>query len=159
MARTSAGLLLYRWRDDRLEVFLVHPGGPFWARKDDGAWSIPKGELAPAEEPLAAARREFEEETGLAAAGEPIPLTPIRQAGGKLVHAFALEGEVDPASVVSNRFVLEWPPRSGERREFPEIDRAAWFAIELARQKILKGQVGLLEELLGRLRPNARSSS
>ena len=153
MPKTSAGLLLYRWRGDELEVFLVHPGGPFWARKDAGAWSIPKGEIGPDEAPLAAARREFEEETGLAVEGDVIALTPIRQAGGKLVHAFAIEAEVDPGAIVSNRFSLEWPPRSGERRDFPEIDRAGWFGREAARRKLLAGQLPLLEDLRQRLQP------
>jgi predicted NUDIX family NTP pyrophosphohydrolase len=147
MTRTSAGLLLYRWRDGELEVFLVHPGGPFWARKDRGAWSIPKGEFAPDEDPLAAARREFAEETGLAVEGEFRALDPIRQAGGKVVHAFAIEGEVDPAAVRSNSFTLEWPPRSGRLRAFPEVDRASWFTLAEARQKLLKSQLGLLEQL------------
>ena len=147
MTRTSAGLLLYRWRDGALEVFLVHPGGPFWARKDDGAWSIPKGEFAPGEDPLAAARREFAEETGLAVDGEVRALAPIRQAGGKVVHAFALEGELDADAIRSNSFTIEWPPRSGRLREFPEVDRAGWFALAEARRKILKSQLGLLEQL------------
>jgi predicted NUDIX family NTP pyrophosphohydrolase len=147
MTRTSAGLLLYRWRDGALEVFLVHPGGPFWARKDDGAWSIPKGEFAPGEDPLAAARREFAEETGLAVDGEVRALAPIRQAGGKVVHAFALEGELDADAIRSNSFTIEWPPRSGRLRAFPEVDRAGWFALAEARRKILKSQLGLLEQL------------
>ena len=147
MTRTSAGLLLYRWRDGALEVFLVHPGGPFWARKDDGAWSIPKGEFAPGEDPLVAARREFAEETGLAVDGEVRALAPIRQAGGKVVHAFALEGELDADAIRSNSFTIEWPPRSGRLREFPEVDRAGWFALAEARRKILKSQLGLLEQL------------
>jgi predicted NUDIX family NTP pyrophosphohydrolase len=153
MATVSAGLLPYRWRADQLEVFLVHPGGPFWANKDDGAWSIAKGELAPDETPLAAARREFEEETGLAVAGDVIALAPVRQAGGKLVHAFAIEADPDPAAIRSNRFTMEWPPRSGERREFPEIDRAGWFGLEAARRKLLRSQLPLLQDLCLRLRP------
>ena len=153
MPKISAGLLLYRRRDGALEVFLVHPGGPFWARKDAGAWSIPKGEIGPDEAPLAAARREFGEETGLAVDGDVIALAPIRQAGGKLVHAFAIEADLDPAAIVSNRFTLEWPPRSGERREFPEIDRAGWFGLEAARRKLLSGQLPLLEDLRERLEP------
>ena len=153
MAKVSAGLLPYRWRGEELEVFLVHPGGPFWARRDDGAWSIAKGEIGEGEAPLAAARREFEEETGLAMAGEAIALEPVRQAGGKLVHAFALEAEIEPASICSNRFTIEWPPRSGGRREFPEVDRADWFGIEAARRKLLPGQRPLLEDLRERLRP------
>jgi predicted NUDIX family NTP pyrophosphohydrolase len=147
MTRTSAGILLYRWREGELEVFLVHPGGPFWARKDAGAWSIPKGEFAPDEDPLAAARREFAEETGLAVDGEFRALRPIRQAGGKVVHAFAIEGEVDPGAIRSNSFTIEWPPRSGRLRAFPEVDRAGWFALPEAQQKILKSQLGLLEQL------------
>ena len=147
MTRTSAGILLYRWREGELEVFLVHPGGPFWARKDAGAWSIPKGEFAPDEDPLAAARREFAEETGLAVDGEFRALRPIRQAGGKVVHAFAIEGEVDPGAIRSDSFTIEWPPRSGRLRAFPEVDRAGWFALAEAQQKILKSQLGLLEQL------------
>jgi predicted NUDIX family NTP pyrophosphohydrolase len=153
MARVSAGLLPYRWRAGELEVFLVHPGGPFWAKKDDGAWSIAKGEIGPDEAPLAAARREFEEETGLAVDGEVIALGAVRQPGGKLVHAFAIEADLDPAAVCSNRFTLEWPPGSGARREFPEIDRAGWFGLEAARRKLLRGQLPLLEDLRLRLRP------
>jgi predicted NUDIX family NTP pyrophosphohydrolase len=148
MAKTSAGLLLYRWREGRLEVFLVHPGGPFWARKDQGAWSIPKGEFTPGEDPLLAARREVEEETGLVPDGAFVALSPLRQAGGKIVHAFALESDCDPTAIRSNSFTIEWPPRSGERREFPEIDRAAWFALAEAQRKILKSQLGLLEQLV-----------
>jgi predicted NUDIX family NTP pyrophosphohydrolase len=148
MAKTSAGLLLYRRRGGRLEVFLVHPGGPFWARKDQGAWSIPKGEFTPGEDPLVAARRELEEETGLLPEGTFVALTPLRQAGGKIVHAFALEGDCDPAAIRSNSFTIEWPPRSGQRREFPEVDRAAWFALDEAQPKILKSQLGLLEQLV-----------
>jgi predicted NUDIX family NTP pyrophosphohydrolase len=148
MAKTSAGLLLYRWREGRLEVFLVHPGGPFWARKDQGAWSIPKGEFTAGEDPLLAARREVEEETGLVPDGAFVALSPLRQAGGKIVHAFALEGDCDPTAIRSNSFTIEWPPRSGERREFPEVDRAAWFALAEAKRKILKSQLGLLEQLV-----------
>ena len=147
MSKTSAGLLIYRRRGGALEVFLVHPGGPFWANKDAAAWSIPKGEFDPAEHPLAAARREFEEETGLKMAGEFTPLAPIRQAGGKVVHAFALEGDCDPAAIQSNTFEIEWPPRSGRRQTFPEVDRAAWFPLDVARGKIHKGQAGLLDQL------------
>jgi predicted NUDIX family NTP pyrophosphohydrolase len=148
MAKTSAGLLLYRWREGRLEVFLVHPGGPFWARKDQGAWSIPKGEFTAGEDPLVAARREVEEETGLVPDGAFVALSPLRQAGGKIVHAFALESDCDPTAIRSNSFITEWPPRSGQRREFPEVDRAAWFALAEAERKILKSQLGLLEQLV-----------
>jgi predicted NUDIX family NTP pyrophosphohydrolase len=146
MARTSAGVLLYRRPDGVPEVFLVHPGGPFWAKKDLAAWSIPKGEFDPAEDPLVAAKRELEEETGLVVEGEFRPLKPIRQAGGKIVHAFALEGDLDPSAIRSNTFEMEWPPRSGRRQVFPEVDRAAWFPIDVARGKIHKGQVALLDE-------------
>lgn len=149
MARESAGLLMYRRSRGSLEIFLVHPGGPFWARKDLGAWSIPKGEFSADEDPLDAARREFEEETGVrvSASGAFLPLEPVRQRGGKTVHAWAFEGECDPTRVKSNTFSLEWPPRSGRQQEFPEVDRAEWFTLEAAREKILKGQAPLLDEL------------
>jgi predicted NUDIX family NTP pyrophosphohydrolase len=147
MARISAGLLMYRRREGALEVFLVHPGGPFWARKDAGAWSIPKGEIDPEEDHLAAARRELIEETGLQAEGAFLPLSPIRQSGGKIVHAFALEGDCDPEAIRSNSFEIEWPPRSGQQKSFPEVDRAAWFSLDLARQKINPAQIALLDEL------------
>lgn len=145
--KKSAGLLLYRWRNGELEIFLVHPGGPFWARKDDGAWSIPKGEIAENEDPLKAAKREFFEETGFEADGNFIALTPVKQAGGKWVYAWAVEGDCEAGAIKSNIFLMEWPPRSGDKKEFPEVDRAGWFPLEAARQKILKGQVSLLEEL------------
>jgi predicted NUDIX family NTP pyrophosphohydrolase len=147
MARLSAGLLLYRRRRGVLEVFLVHPGGPFWAGKEAGAWSIPKGEFSPGEEPLAAARREFGEETGFTAAGEFLPLTPLKQPSGKIIQAWAVAGDCDPGAIRSNIFTLEWPPRSGRRQEFPEVDRAAWFTLAGAREKISQGQAGFLEEL------------
>jgi predicted NUDIX family NTP pyrophosphohydrolase len=147
MARQSAGLLLYRWRADALEVFLVHPGGPFWAKRDLGAWSIPKGEHDAEEDPLAAARREFTEETGLTPEGEVIALAPIRQKGGKVVRAFALEGECDSGAIRSNTFVVEWPPRSGRERTFPEIDRAGWFTLAEAGRKLNPAQAALVEEL------------
>lgn len=147
MAKRSAGLLLYRFRGGAMEVFLVHPGGPFWASKDLGVWSIPKGEFEPGEDPLEAARREFEEETGHQAAGEFRELKPVRQAGGKIVYAWALRGDCDPQAVSSNTFTIEWPPRSGRRQQFAEIDRAGWFALDVAKKKILKGQRDLLEQL------------
>jgi predicted NUDIX family NTP pyrophosphohydrolase len=149
MARRSAGLLLHRGAGDTLEVLLVHPGGPFWARKDAGAWSIPKGEHGDDEEPLAAALREFEEELGVAppagAAEEALPLGEARQKGGKLVAAWAVAGDLDPARIVSDSFEIEWPPRSGRRRAFPEVDRAGWFTLDQAREKLLPGQLPLLE--------------
>ena len=147
MPKQSAGLLMFRRRGGALEVFLVHPGGPFWAKKDQGAWSIPKGEYEPDEDPLVAARREFAEETGIVPEGAFVALAPLRQSGGKLVRAFAFEGDLDPETIKSNTFVMEWPPRSGRQQEFPEVDRAGWFTIDVASQKILKGQAGLLAEL------------
>ncbi|HYU28464.1 MAG TPA: NUDIX domain-containing protein [Gemmatimonadales bacterium] len=140
MPKTSAGLLLYRHASDGLEVFLVHPGGPFWAHKDDGVWSIPKGEFGPDEDPLAAAQREFTEETGFTASGDFVPLTPVKQPSGKVVHAWAVERDCDPALVRSNTFEFKG-------REYPEIDRAAWFGLAEARRKILRGQAGFLDEL------------
>ena len=148
MAKKSAGLLLYRPGPEGLEVLLVHPGGPFWARKDDGAWSIPKGEFEDTEDPLFAAKREFEEETGTPPNGEFIPLQPLKQPGGKLVYAWAVRADFDPASLRSNTFSVEWPPRSGRRADFPEVDRAAWFGMDEARRKILKGQVGFLDQVI-----------
>ena len=147
MAKESAGLLLYRRKNGAVEVFLVHPGGPFWAKKDEGAWTIPKGELAAGEEPLAAAIREFAEETGTTIAGDFRALPPARQTGGKLVRAWAVEGDIDPASIRSNSFEMEWPPRSGKRQSFPEIDRGEWFALDEARKRINKGQIALIEAL------------
>lgn len=147
MPKKSAGLLLFR-RRDRLEVLLVHPGGPLWAKKDDGAWSIPKGEIDADEDPLRAARREFAEELGDDVSGEFIALHPIRQASGKLVYAWAIESEFDTATFRSDTFSMEWPPRSGRQQDFPEVDRVEWFAIGSARQKINKGQVPLLDELV-----------
>jgi predicted NUDIX family NTP pyrophosphohydrolase len=147
MAKESAGLLMYRRRQGVLEVFLVHPGGPFWAKKDLGAWSLPKGEYPPGEDPLAAARREFEEETGFPAFGPFLRLRPLRQPRGKIIRAWAFRGDCDAAAVRSNTFSMEWPPRSGRQQEFPEVDRAAWFSIEAAKDRILRGQVPFLDEL------------
>ena len=147
MPKRSAGLLMYRRSGGHLEVLLVHPGGPFWMKKDLGAWSIPKGEYSADEEPLAAATREFQEETGLVASGPFRPLTPIKQPGGKIVHAWAFEGDCDAGALKSNNFSLEWPRGSGRMQEFPEVDRAGWFRIEDARRKILPGQAGFLDEL------------
>jgi predicted NUDIX family NTP pyrophosphohydrolase len=148
----SAGLLLYRRREGRIEVLLGHMGGPFWARKDERAWSIPKGEHPEAEDALAAARREFAEETGAPPPDGPtLDLGEVRQSGGKRVTAWAVEGDLDPAAVKSNTFLLEWPPRSGRRQEFPEIDRAGWFDLDTARRKIVKGQMALVDRLEERL--------
>ncbi|MEW5881000.1 MAG: NUDIX domain-containing protein [Pseudomonadota bacterium] len=147
MPKQSAGLLLYRESRGAIEVLLVHPGGPFWARKDAGAWSIPKGEFDADEEPLAAARREFEEETGQVVTGEFIALQPVRQRSGKIVHAWAVRADFDPARLRSNTFTMEWPPKSGQSREFPEVDRAAWFPLGEARAKIQPGQRPLLDQL------------
>ena len=148
--KTTAGLLLYRRRGE-LEVFLVHPGGPFWAKKDLGAWSLPKGEISEGEELLHAARREFTEETGFAIDGEFRPLDPLKQSGGKVVHAWAIEGDCDPSQVRSNLFSMEWPPKSGKTQEFPEVDRAAWFTIAEARQRIIASQSGFLDQLIALL--------
>ncbi len=147
MAKKSAGILLFRQISSNLEVMLVHPGGPFWAKKDESAWSIPKGEFEESEDPLEAARREFEEETGFAPTGDFLPLSPLRQPGGKLVYAWAIEGDFDVSSLKSNNFSLEWPPRSGRYKEFPEVDRACWFSLEEARRRILKGQAPFLSEI------------
>src|SRR5262245_15131718 len=139
---------MYRRGAQGLELLLVHPGGPFWARKDLGAWSIPKGEYSEPEDPLAVALREFEEETGTQPRGELRPLGEVTQPGRKVVTAFALEGDFDPATLKSNTFELEWPPRSGRRASFPEVDRAEWFSSEIAREKILQGQRELIDRLL-----------
>lgn len=147
MPRQSAGLVMYRRREGLLEVFLVHPGGPFWAKKDLGAWTIPKGEYGPGEDPLEVARREFNEETGFDALGEFRELAPIRQAGGKRVRAWAFEGDCDPERLTSNAFSMEWPPRSGREASFPEVDRGAWFDLDSAKEKILPSQAVLIEEL------------
>jgi predicted NUDIX family NTP pyrophosphohydrolase len=147
MAKRSAGLLLFRRRSAAIEVFLVHPGGPFWAKKDLGAWSIPKGEYVEGEDPLAAARREFEEETGFAAPANAVTLGELKQAGGKTVMAWAVEGDCDPEKLVSNLCEIEWPPRSGRKIEIPEVDRAAWFAMDEARRRILKSQEPFLDRL------------
>lgn len=149
--KQSAGIVAYRMHSKAPEFFLVHPGGPFWAKKDDGAWSIPKGELVEGEEKLQAARREFAEETGLALDGTFAELAPVKQPGGKLIHAWAIEQELDASSIKSNLFTLEWPPRSGRRQEFPEVDRAAWFTWPMALRKVLKGQRPMLIQVLSRL--------
>ena len=144
----SAGLLLFRQRDKKVQVLLAHPGGPFWSRKDQGVWTIPKGLIGPSESLLSAAQREFAEETGYRPGGEAIPLGSAKQPGGKVVHVWAIEGDWDPVDLQSNTFEMEWPPRSGRRQSFPEIDRASWFGIVEARLKILKGQAAFLDHLL-----------
>jgi predicted NUDIX family NTP pyrophosphohydrolase len=146
-AKQSAGILVYRIKKKRLEVFLIHPGGPFWKNKDEGAWSIPKGEYAGDEDPLAAARRELTEETGFEVKGTFIPLTPIRQKGGKEVHAWAIEGDFDADAIKSNLFEMEWPPRSGKMQSFPEADKAAWLTVDEAMKKINPSQGELIREL------------
>jgi predicted NUDIX family NTP pyrophosphohydrolase len=159
MPKISAGLLMYRVRSGSTEVLLIHPGGPFWRKKDDGAWSLPKGEVAAGEDPLEAARREFREETGLDPQGNFLPLGEVVQKSGKLVRAWAFKGDCDPASLRSNTFTIEWPPRSGKMQEFPEIDKGQFFALEEARKKINTAQVSFidaLEQLAGRGREQTR---
>jgi predicted NUDIX family NTP pyrophosphohydrolase len=151
MRKTSAGLLIYRTTPGGLEVLLVHPGGPFWARRDLGAWSIPKGEVADGEDLLAAAHRELAEETGFSADGPAIPLGQVRQRSGKGVHAWAVRGDADPSHLRSNSFELEWPPGSGRSQSFPEVDRAAWFDVAEARRKIVPAQAKFLDELISRV--------
>ncbi len=147
MPNPSAGLLMYRHVDNQLEVFLAHPGGPLWSKKDLGAWTIPKGEYNDDEDPLDAAIREFHEETSFTSSGPMLPLGQVKQKNGKLVTAWAFEGDCDPSALRSNNFTMEWPPRSGRRHEFPEVDRGAWFSLDEARQKINPGQVPLLDRL------------
>ena len=151
MAKQAAGILLFRRTPSGLQVLLAHPGGPLWARKDYGAWTLPKGQFTEDEAPLDAARREFEEEMGSAPVGEFLSLGTQKQPSGKVIHAWAAESDFDTASVKSNLFSMEWPPRSGKMAEFPEVDRAAWFSIEEARHKILKGQQPFLDRLLALL--------
>lgn len=152
---SSAGLLLFRRDPDGVRVLLAHMGGPFWANKDARAWSIPKGEYAADEDPLAAARREFAEELGIAPPDRApyLDLGEVRQSGGKAVRAWAVEGAFDPAGLVSNTFEIEWPPRSGRRATFPEVDRAAWFDLGAGREKLISAQVAFLDRLAGRLGP------
>ena len=147
MPRLSAGLLMYRIKDGAIQVLLAHPGGPYFAKKDDESWSIPKGEPRPDEDLFLTAQREFEEETGLKPTGPFVPLEPVKQKGGKIVHAWAFAGDCDPAAVRSNTFTMEWPPRSGQQMEFPEIDRAEFFDLATARRKVKAAQVGLIDEL------------
>ena len=147
-ARLSAGILLFRRGSGRLEILLVHPGGPYWRSRDAGAWQLPKGAVEDGEVPLEAALREFEEEVGARLSGDPMPLGRVRQAGGKWVEAFALEADFDPEALVSIEFEIEWPPRSGRMRSFPEVDRAAWFTVAKARSKMLPSQQPLLDRLI-----------
>jgi predicted NUDIX family NTP pyrophosphohydrolase len=147
MPRVSAGLLMYRGKGGTLEVLLVHPGGPFWVNKDLGAWTIPKGEVAEGEDEVTTARREFQEETGLEPQGALLPLGSIKQKGGKVVHAWAFEGDADAAAIRSNTYSVEWPPRSGQWRTFPEVDRAEWFSLDEARRRINTAQAELIDTL------------
>jgi predicted NUDIX family NTP pyrophosphohydrolase len=154
----SAGLLMFRRRGGETEVLLAHPGGPFWSRRDDAAWTLPKGEIGPSEDPLAAARREFLEETGFPSAPPFLPLGELRQKSGKRITAWAFEGDADPADLVSNLFELEWPPRSGRLQSFPEVDRVHWFGLDEARRKLIAGQapfIDSLEQLLQAAQPRA----
>ena len=145
--KLSAGIVLYRKREMGVEVLLVHPGGPFWAKKDDGAWSIPKGEYVEGEDPLSVAKREFYEETGSELKGTCVELPPARQPSGKIIRAWAVEGDLDASTIRSNSFSMEWPPKSGRVRTYPEVDRALWYGLALAKQKLLPGQRILLDEL------------
>jgi predicted NUDIX family NTP pyrophosphohydrolase len=150
--RTSAGIVLYRRINKKIEIFLVHPGGPFWKAKDNGAWSIPKGEFTEDEDPLTVARREFNEETGQAVDGNFEQLTPVKQKGGKIVHAWAVEGDADSDNIVSNTFQQEWPYKSGKWITIPEVDKAAWFSAEEAKEKINPAQTAFIDELLERIK-------
>jgi predicted NUDIX family NTP pyrophosphohydrolase len=153
-AKQSAGILVYRLSAGGLDVLLVHPGGPFWAKKDDGAWFIPKGEIEVGEEPLAAALREFREEVGIEPpSGTPLELGTVKNKGGKLIYGWALPGDLDLSSFHSNTFMLEWPPRSGKEREFPEVDRAQYFTVEQALVKMHPAELPLVERLLRLLQP------
>ena len=145
--RKSAGILLYRSRQEQAEYFLVHPGGPFWKNKDIGAWSVPKGEFEDGEDPLKAAQREFEEETGIAIKGTFTALTPVKQKSGKMIYTWACEGDIDHSIIRSNTFPIEWPPRSGKYIDIPEVDKGGWFTYEEAREKLIPGQVPILDEL------------
>ncbi len=159
MPQISVGLLMYRVRGSALQVFLVHPGGPLWAKKDLGSWSLPKGLIEPGEDPLDAALREVREETGFAVSGPFIPLPPVKVRSGKIVRAWAVEYDCDPKQMRSSTFSMEWPPRSGKRQNFPEVDRAEWFGIEQARKKILEGQLPLIAEVENMLSKGTRGRS
>jgi predicted NUDIX family NTP pyrophosphohydrolase len=147
MGKTSAGILMYRRQQDALQVLIVHPGGPLWKNKDLGAWSIPKGEFLPGQDPLKTAKREFKEELGKPVSGKFVELRPIWQAGGKIVYAWAVEGDFDTTRIISNTFEMEWPPKSGKRVEFPEVDRAEWFDAATAKRKINPAQAALIDQL------------
>lgn len=151
MPQKSAGVLLYRIRNKNPEVLLVHPGGPFWKNKDEGAWSIPKGEFDDNERPLDAAIREMKEETGVVLKGDFIELNPVKQKSGKLVYAFAKEHDLDPSQIKSNEFEMDWPPKSGKKKMFPEIDKAEWFDIKTAKEKIIAAQTSFIDELISKL--------
>ena len=155
--KKSAGLLLFRRGTNGIEVLLGHPGGPLWAKKDENAWSIPKGEIEGDEDPLSAAIREFEEETGFSVEGDFIALKPVTQPSGKVVHAWAVHHDLDAAAIKSNLFSMEWPPKSGKMRQFPEIDRAAWFPIDSAHKHIFKGQAPLLAQLAEKFAENQKN--
>jgi len=159
VSKRSAGILLYRRSKDELEIFLVHPGGPFWAKKDLGAWTIPKGEYTENEEPLNAAIREFQEETGFSVSGEFLSLGTVRQLSGKVVSAWAVEGDCDPEKLISNTCEIDWPPRSGKKLEIPEVDRGAWFTIEQARESMLSSQTPFLDTLTQLLANSAGHSA
>jgi predicted NUDIX family NTP pyrophosphohydrolase len=151
MAKKSAGILLYRFTNKKFEIFLVHPGGPYWKNKDTGVWTIPKGEFDDKESAIDAAKREMEEETGIKLDGDFFELTPVKQKSGKWVYAFAKEYDLDISLIKSNEFEMEWPPKSGVKKMFPEIDKAGWFDIRTAKEKIIAAQWGLVEELINRL--------
>jgi predicted NUDIX family NTP pyrophosphohydrolase len=147
MGKTSAGILMFRRREGMLEVLIVHPGGPFWKNKDVGAWSIPKGEFLPGQDPLKTAKREFKEELGKSVSGKFTELRPVFQAGGKIVYAWAVEGDLDVSTIKSNEFEMEWPPRSGRNMKVPEVDRAEWCDLATAREKLNSAQVGFIDQL------------
>ena len=158
MAKQSAGVLLFRKKREQLEVFLVHPGGPFWIKKDAGAWSIPKGEIETGEEALQVAKREFKEETGQEIEGSFSELQPVKQKAGKIIKAWAVEGDIDENTIVSNTFEIEWPPGSGKKKIFPEVDKAQWFSLTEASEKINPGQLPLIEELQQIIRNKKKKS-
>lgn len=151
MPKKSAGILMYRHKDSELEIFLVHPGGPFWINKDLNAWSIPKGEFDDNEDAFATAKREFKEETGINISGKFIELNPIKQKSGKMIYAWAVKGDIDASAIKSNEFEIEWPPRSGKMKTFPEIDKAEWFSLSDAKKKIIAAQWQLIEELISKI--------